>query len=520
VAERLRTLLEREVRDKRLPALSIALVDNQRIVWSHGFGHQDRDGKVPASAETVYRVGSVSKLFTDVAIMQLVERGKIDLDAPVTKYLPNFAPVNQFDDKPITLRHLMAHRSGLVREPPVGNYFDPTGPTLAQTVASLNGLELVYPPGKRTKYSNAAIGVVGYVLEKTQNEKFETYLKRNVLDPLGMTSSAFEPTPTVKKNLADAVMWSYHGREFPAPTFELGMSPAGSMYSTVLDLSKFLSCLFADGKIGDKQLLKPATIAEMFRPQFAKPEEKRGFGIGFALGELDGHRRIGHGGAIYGFATDVSALPDDKLGVVVVASRDVANAVVSHVADVALQLMLAAKQGKPLPAVEASAPLPRDEARKLAGHYRSGERWFDLVESAGRLWIFQDRAVVRVELRGHGDDLMADGVLTIGPKMRRLPDGKLKLGENVYEKQPDNGPPPAAPAKWAGLIGEYGWDHNTLYIHERHGKLYALIEWIELDPLTEESENVFAFPDRGLYHGQKLVFTRDSSGRATQVEAA
>jgi serine beta-lactamase-like protein LACTB len=104
--------------------------------------------------------------------------------------------------------------------------------------------------------------------------------------------------------------------------------------------------------------------------------------------------------------------------------------------------------------------------------------------------------------------------------MRRLPDGKLKLGENVYEKQPDAGPPPAVPKKWAGLIGEYGWDHNTLYIHERHGKLYALIEWIELDPLTEESENVFAFPDRGLYHGQKLVFTRDSSGRATQVEAA
>src|SRR5918993_4421648 len=124
--EHLQALVEREVADKRLPALSIALIDDQRVVWSKGFGHQDRDGKVPATARTVYRVGSVSKLFTDVAVMRLVEQGEIDLDAPVTKYLPDFKPVNPFGEQPITLRHLMAHRSGLIREPPVGNYFDPT----------------------------------------------------------------------------------------------------------------------------------------------------------------------------------------------------------------------------------------------------------------------------------------------------------------------------------------------------------------------------------------------------------
>src|SRR5947199_6202547 len=134
----LEKLIKHEVDDKKLPALSIALVDDQKVVWAAGFGFQDRDRKIPATAETVYRVGSVSKLFTDVAVMQLVEEGKIDLDAPVAKYLPEFKPGYKEGEKQITLRMLMSHRSGLIREPPVGNYFDPTEPTLEKMVASLN----------------------------------------------------------------------------------------------------------------------------------------------------------------------------------------------------------------------------------------------------------------------------------------------------------------------------------------------------------------------------------------------
>src|SRR5713226_1620618 len=175
----LKPFIEREIKDKDLPALSIALVDDQDIVWASGFGFANPKEKTPATAETVYRVGSVSKLFTDIAVMQLVEQGKLDLDAPVTKYLPDFKPKDPFK-KPIALRHMMAHRSGLVREPPVGHYFDPTGPALADTVKSLNTTELVYAPESKTKYSNAAIAVVGYVLEHTQKQPFEKYLKQAV----------------------------------------------------------------------------------------------------------------------------------------------------------------------------------------------------------------------------------------------------------------------------------------------------------------------------------------------------
>ena len=138
--------IQREVKRKRLPALSIALVDDQKIVWSKGYGHQKPKDKVPASAKTIYRVGSVSKLFTDIAIMQLVEKGQLDLDAPITKYLPKFTPKNPWPKEKITLRMMMAHRSGLVREPPRGNYFDPTFPSLKTMVESLYPTTLVYKP--------------------------------------------------------------------------------------------------------------------------------------------------------------------------------------------------------------------------------------------------------------------------------------------------------------------------------------------------------------------------------------
>ena len=226
--------------------MSIALVDDQQLVWAKGFGLADPKRNVAATENTIYRVGSVSKLFTDTAIMQLVEKGEIDLDAPVERYLPDFHPANPFGT-PVTLRELMSHRSGLVREPPVGHYFDSTDPTLKATVESLNSTALVYPPGTHTKYSNAAIAVVGYLLQQHVNQPFPDYLRDAVLKPLGMTASSFVPTSEVRAHLADAIIQTYDGRIIQAPTFQLGMQPAGCMYSSVTDLAKFLNMLFADG---------------------------------------------------------------------------------------------------------------------------------------------------------------------------------------------------------------------------------------------------------------------------------
>lgn len=517
VVELLTGFIEHEIEDKGLPALSIALVDDQEIVWAQGFGYADPVAGTPATARTVYRVGSVSKLFTDIAVMQLVERGEIVLDTAVQVYLPEFSPENPYDD-PITLRELMSHRSGLVREPPVGHYFDDTSPSLAATVASLDATALVYAPQSRIKYSNAAIATVGYVLERTQAEPFASYLQRAVLEPLRMDHSSFTPTRQMLRDLATGFMWSYHGEPEEGSTFELGMAPAGSMYAPVTDLAWFLAALFAGG-VGERgRILADSTLELMFTPQFEPEGARTGFGIGFAVSELDGRRAVGHGGAVYGFATQLTALPDEKLGAVVAASMDVSNAVVGRIADYALRLMLALRAGRALPHAEITGPVPDSVMRALAGRYAGAGQAIDIVRRDAELHAWFRRPGLRVRLRSRGDTLVVDDRLWYGGRIVPIA-GAIVVDADTLRRLPRRRPGPA-PARWRGLIGEYGWDHNTLYVLERDGQLHALIEWFFLYPLREISREAFAFPDWGLYHGERLVFDRDPSGRARAVEAA
>jgi CubicO group peptidase (beta-lactamase class C family)/D-alanyl-D-alanine dipeptidase len=513
---RLERMIDHEMKEKGLPALSIALVDDQQIIWAKGFGFADPGKKVPATEETVYRVGSVSKLFTDIGVMQLAERGVINLDAPVQTYLPDFKPKNPFGT-PITLRHLMSHRAGLVREPPVGHYFDNTSPSLANTVASLNKTELVYAPGTRTKYSNAGIAVVGRVLEVITKRPFVASLQTNVLAPLGLRNSGFAPTPAITSNLAKAFMWTYFGKQFEAPTFQLGMAPAGSMYSTVTDLARFMSVLFKRGAGPNGPVLKPETLEAMWLPQFAPAGAKQGFGLGFNIGEMQGQRRVGHNGAVYGFATDFQAFPDAKLGVAAVTTLDGANAVVDHIAEEAMAALLRAQDEKPLLPLTFPEPVTPEMAKKFDGLYQSGDRRLELRERNGRL--LASIAGIQTDVTMAGRDILIDGRLAYGATMTPQPDGSIIMGALAYRRA-EEPKPPQAPERWMGLIGEYGWDHSILYVLEREGKLYALIEWFFLYPLEELGPDLFAFPKSGLYDGEKLRFIRGGGGQATAVDAA
>ncbi|MEM7415328.1 MAG: serine hydrolase [Gemmatimonadota bacterium] len=522
VAAQLEAMIEREREEKGLEAVSIALVDGDDVVWASGFGEQSNG--VPATAETVYRVGSVSKMFTDIAVMQLLEAGEMDIDAPVQEYVPDFNPTND-SGTPITLRQLMAHRAGIIREPPAGHYFDDTGTDLATTVRSMDLTPQIYPPTTRTKYSNAGIAVVGYALETTQGRPFAEYVKEAVLQPLGMTRSAFEPEVEIVNDLADAWMWGFDRALFPAPTFELGMAPAGSMYSTVLDLSRFMSAAFRGGVGEDGQrVLAAETLESMFEPQFAEAGATTGYGFGFRVSEMDGHRHLGHGGAIYGFSTQLSMLPDEGLGVAVVSAVDGTNTVVGRIADAALQMMLAARSGSPLPmdVMLGTDPIDPELSRELEGWYGTGDAAVELDDRGGRLYAIPARGGAVMEVRSRGDTLIVDDRVSFGLRMLREGSDLVRLGDSPVRlaRRADGGLPPAAPARWEGLIGEYGWDHNVLYILEREGQLHALIEWFFLYPLEEISQDVFAFPDWGLYHDERLVFERDGAGRATSVEAA
>lgn len=521
LARQLASLVQHELKDKGIPAAAIALVDDQQVVWAQGFGWQNDAHTIPATAHTVFRVGSVSKLFTDIGIMQMTEKGTLNLDVPVQQYIPDFSPHNPFRT-PITLRQLMSHRSGLLREPPVGNYFDDSGPSLQQTVRSLNKTTLVYAPGTRTKYSNAGVAAAGYVLQTLNHEPYPDYLKKAVLRPLDMRESSFAPEPQLMGALATGYMWSYDGLRFKAPSFQLGEGPCGAMYTTVTDLGKFLSALFNNGKANGVQVVQPKTLQEMWTPQFDAPDATTGFGIGFQLSKFEGHREVGHGGAIYGFSTQLEALPDDKLGVIVVTTLDSTNAVASHIAQEALRGLLLTRARKPSDWIDFNHRLPADLAVRLDGSYANGGETVDLQNQNGDVFLSNLSGGYMVSLRDNLGSISRDGRLGYSPDaiLNTMPmpaEIVLNLNGHDYHRKPDL-EPAAPPAQWNDLIGEYGWDYDKLYILEKGGRLTALIEWFEFDPLTPVSDSEFQFPEHGLYMGEKATFLRDANGKISAVQ--
>ena len=290
VAAALEKMIQREMADKGMPALSIALVDDQKIVWAHGYGFADPATKKPATAETVYRVGSVSKLFTDLAVMQLVERGTLDLDAPVTKYLPEFKPINRFD-KPITLRH-----ADVAPLRPVSRA---AGRQLLRSAMSRRwrrrcrastGPNWSTSRRRRPNTATPASPRSASCWRRRRRQPFATLSVQHAARSIGDEAQQLRARPAnYRRNWPKAMMWTYHGREFPAPTFELGMAPAGCMYTTVNDLGRFLSVLFARGKGPNGAILKPETLeADVETAVRQSQGEKTGFGLGFNVAGVRG----------------------------------------------------------------------------------------------------------------------------------------------------------------------------------------------------------------------------------------
>ena len=513
VALKLENAINYEIKSKNLNAISMVLVDDQKIAWAKGFGYENPDSKINADANTVYRVGSVSKLFTDMAIMQRVEIGEIDLDKAIQTYLPNFKPDNPYK-KPITLRQMMSHRSGLLREPRKGNYFTDDEISLKTTVESIIPSKLIHEPESKTKYSNAAIAVVGYTLESLYKTPYVDYMQKHILEKIGMNNSAFAPNRKIRARLAKATMWSYDDRIFSAPTFELGMIPAGSLYAPVTDLAKFMMVLFAQGKGPKEVVIKPETLNEMISPQFGG-DKTRGYGIGFGLSEHGGYQKIGHDGAIYGFSTQLYAIPEIKYGVATSSSVDISNSITTKLSNYALDLMLANKNNEPLPDYIKTSQLDAKISQSLKGHYSRGNLYAD-IELRGPSTVLVINSL-EVPLKQSSKGIISDGRIDQGSfKIQKsgediLVNGKL-FTKKVKRKKTQ------FPNEWKGLVGEYGWDHNILFVYEDMGSLWLLMEWIEKNQLLQVKDDLFAFPENSrMYYGERLKFKRNAAGVATEV---
>jgi CubicO group peptidase (beta-lactamase class C family)/D-alanyl-D-alanine dipeptidase len=510
VTTRISTAAASEVAEKNIPSIAIALVDRSGVIWS-GVWNAPGTGQPQATADSVYRAGSVSKLFTDIAIMKLVEQGRLKLDDPVSRYLPDFAPHNPFG-VPVTVRQLMTHRSGLIREAPRGHYFDTAAKGQADAVASLNETTLVARPGSITKYSNAGIAVVGEIVSRITGLPYEQAIGQLVLAPLGMSASAFSRN-AVKGALARAEMASFDGPRFEAPLLELGTPAAGGLYTTAGDLGLFVQSLLNQGKLVDgARLLHPESLDEMWREQFPTGTGRR-FGLGFVLDDVGGQRSVGHTGAVYGYATDVRLLPEAGIGVVVLSTVD-SGVTAQRLGRFALAEWQSARAGTPLPDWLRTSAISGEKARTLSGRFVEGGDSVNLRNYDGHLML--DGPEVAAEVREANGKYSLDDAQTFDDKIALAPDGSwVELAGRRYRRA-DWARPAGPGAELAALIGEYGWGHNILRIYQRDGKPYVRIEWTDWRQLTRIGPDNYAFPsDRGLYPLERLRFERGTDGHVT-----
>lgn len=488
--DRVSSLIQHELDDKKISSISISVADDRHIRWVQAFGYADVRQLQPATPDTIYRVGSLSQLITDLAILRLAENKQIDLDAPIARYLPDFAyPA-------VTLRQVMAHRGGLVREPPVGSYFDPAGASLTATVQSLRATPLAYAPGAVTKYSNAGMAVAGRVLEARQGMPFAESVQTLVLDPLEMTHSSFVPAPAVRNALAKGQMWSYDRPPWDAPAFDPGIAPAINLYSSATELSRLIMALLRGGS----PLVRRSTMEEMWKPQV--PGSR--YGLGFAIGDLDGRRLVGISGGIYGFAASLLLLPDEHLGVVVLAGKDGAVALTDEMARTALRAELNT------PVTHAiTAPVPADQARAWVGRYgaAAGADEIQLSYQDGELYLQPGRSGQRLRLRMSVSNLVVDDVQS--PSFERLTPvpGGLQYQGRTWRRVAAVPQPAALRTEWRPYIGEYGPDENVLYVLERDGQLQALVNWHDFYLLEPLPNGKFRLPANSPFAGEDIAFT-------------
>ena len=500
-----------EMRQKDLPAFTIAVVDDQRVVWSRDYGTTHGADTVRPTPATVYRVGAVTQIVTDLAVMQLVEHGDLDFDAPIERYVPGLHLETR---APVTLRTLMTGRAGLDREPPVGGVADDRPAALSDVARSLNASPPLVGSAGTGHPSDAAITLAGYALEATRHQPFAQYVQGAVLSPLGMSHSTFARDSGVALHLARGTIWTYDPREFPAPAFDVGVAPAENLYATTADLARLLSAIFADGRGANNRVLAPGAIAQLLHA--SGPADTGRVALGFRLTQLAGRREIEQHGTLGGFSTEVAALPDDKLGVVAITTVDGATAVTHRVASLALRMMLAARHGDAPPPIDTSTQVPAPLAHSLAGHYAHGDAAADLVYSMGHLYFERAEAGERADLHLLRDTLVADGRLSFGARVIRAGDGAIIVNGDTLRRVAEPEPAPV-PDAWRGLIGEYGPDFHTAYVLERHGTLELLADWVDRYPLRQLAADTFAMPDWGPYAGERVVFSRAAAGRAQRL---
>lgn len=378
------------------PSLAIAVLERGELVWAEGFGMADRERQLKATADTIYRLASISKPFTATALMKLVDSGDLNLDQPVNNYLDKPGVIaHRGSSDAITLRRLANHTAGL---PTHWNFFygDAKPPSRAESIRRYGFA--AWRPGSRTNYSNLAFGILDHVIARTSGRTYRDYLVMEVLDPLGMSHSDVGIRPKCEQQAAVA-----YGRErgefVPIENYGFDHDGASAVCSSARDLMQFARLQIQDGEVDGKRVLSRTAIHDM------RQRKARGignsFGVAWSVSRTKGAMTLAHTGGMPGVSTSLKVFPKQGSAVAVLCnfgSRHLVNGAMRKAVAVVLREVVKEKQTK-LRTPGPSTPAPRD-----------------LSSAVGRF---------------EGEVAHPDGAIATSIVVRTLSDVQLKLGKTT-----------------------------------------------------------------------------------------
>jgi CubicO group peptidase (beta-lactamase class C family) len=285
-----------------------------------GYGFEDVENLVPVDpAETLFRPGSISKLFTWVAVMQLVEQGKLDLDTDVNTYLETFQIKDTFEE-PITLRHIMTHTPGF-EDGGIGYLIISDADRVLPLAESMKRYqpERVNPPGAQTAYSNYATAIAGLIVANASGLSFNNYIQKYIFDPLAMNNSTFEEPLPERLEARMAKSYKVEAGTYKEEPFEIvaNFGPAGALSATATDMLRFSQAIINGGELDGNRILKSETVDEMLTRNFTHDDRLMGMLLGFYETDYNGHRVVGHGGDTVWFHSDLAIDLDNDLAIFV-----------------------------------------------------------------------------------------------------------------------------------------------------------------------------------------------------------
>jgi CubicO group peptidase (beta-lactamase class C family) len=332
----------------RVPGLAVAIVKDGEVIYQKGFGFRDREKKLPVTEDTLFAIGSSTKAFTTFVMGTLVDEGKLDWDKPVATFLPGFKLYDRTATELMTPRDLVTHRSGLPRHDL--SWYNATELSRKELVARLPYLKPTYTLRERFQYNNLMVLTAGYLVEQVTGRSWEDNVRERIFGPLGMTGANFSVEDSQKAADFALPYVEEEDESIKLIPFRVvtNMGPAGSINASVHDMAKWVQVHLSGGKVGDRQIIGAATLADIHSPHMVideaaeRPElSQPSYGMGWFIDSYRGHQRVEHGGNIDGFSALVTLLPQDGVGMVILTNMNgtgVPELLARHTADRLLKL--------------------------------------------------------------------------------------------------------------------------------------------------------------------------------------